>query len=71
MSDLREAAQRVVDLNRHEQAEGIDDLRAAIEQPDPETELNRRAVIEDVIRELEFERQARWVPVIERLRSLL
>jgi hypothetical protein len=30
-----------------------------------------RVVIEEVIRELEFERQERWAPVIERLRGLL
>jgi hypothetical protein len=30
-----------------------------------------REVIEEVIRELEFEQQGRWTPIIERLRGLL
>jgi hypothetical protein len=42
-------------------------LRRPSRQPPPST----RAVIEDAIRELEYENPERWAAVIERLRSVL
>jgi hypothetical protein len=48
----------------------IDDLKTALQQPEARQELDR-AVIEDVIRELEFEDPVRWGRVIERLRGVL
>jgi hypothetical protein len=77
VSDLREAAERVVYVHHHGKskvrAKIIDDLKAALEKPDPHEDRSHRRgiVIEDVIRELEFEKSERWAPVIERLRGVL
>ncbi len=65
MSDSRKGARR---LDGDKDAEVIEDPRSTRGSvPTGAT----RAVIEDVIRELEFESPERWAPVIEKLRRAL
>ncbi|MEP7032686.1 MAG: hypothetical protein ABI879_01760 [Actinomycetota bacterium] len=66
MSDSRKGARR---LDGDNDAEVIDDPRSTAHDSVP-TDATR-AVIEDVIRELEFESPERWAPVIGKLRRAL
>jgi hypothetical protein len=66
VSDSRKGARR---LDGDTDAEVIDDPRSAADGSVP-TDATR-AVIEDVIQELEFESPQRWAPVIEKLRNAL
>jgi len=66
VSDSRKGARS---LDRDKDAEVIDDPRSTAHGSVP-TDATR-AVIEDVIRELEFESPERWAPVIEKLRNAL
>jgi hypothetical protein len=68
---------------RHKKRKVIVELKVALDQADSRGELNHlrativqsvppsRAVIEDLIRELEWESPARWGPVLERLRDVV
>jgi hypothetical protein len=66
VSDSPKGARR---LDRDKDAEVIDDPRSAPYGSVPADAT--RAVIEDVIRELEFESSERWASVIEKLRNAL
>jgi hypothetical protein len=66
VSDSRKGARRLTGDN---DAEVIDDPRSTGHDSVP-TDATR-AVIEDVIRELEFESPERWAPVIGKLRRAL
>ena len=66
MSDSRKGARR---LDGDTDAEVIEDPRSTERGSVPTGAT--RAVIEDVIRELEFEGPERWAPVIEKLRNAL
>lgn len=54
------------DVNGHSASEVIKSLDVA-----RTSLILHRAVIEEVIRELEFESPVRWAPVIDKLRSVL
>jgi hypothetical protein len=66
VSDSRKRARR---LDGDNDAVVVDDPRSTAHGSVP-TDATR-AVIEDVIRELEFESPGRWAPVIEKLRRAL
>jgi hypothetical protein len=66
VSDSGKGARR---LDGDKDAEVTHDPRSAADGSVP-TDATR-AVIEDVIRELEFESPQRWAPVIEKLRHTL
>jgi hypothetical protein len=70
----------VVDVPRRKKSKVVVELNVALGEAGPHGELERRrasvvqstrkAVIEDVIMELEWESPARWGPVLERLRDV-
>jgi hypothetical protein len=66
VSDSRKGARG---LDGDNDTEVVDDPRSTAHDSVP-TDATR-AVIEDVIRELEFESPERWAPVIEKLRRAL
>jgi hypothetical protein len=70
----------VADVPQRKKSKVVE-LNTALGDPDPDGELTRRqaavvrstrkAVIEDVIMELEWESPSRWAPVLERLRDVV
>jgi hypothetical protein len=71
----------VVDVPRHKKSKVVVELNVALGEAAPRGELERqrasvvrstrKAVIEDVIMELEWESPSRWGPVLERLRDVV